>query len=241
MGEKKVKANTVGENWDLYLLNIKVKFYNFTEYLRVCFYFYWLPKFALSDLFLLTQYLLSNPFRVARKFLQKHGVRDPYSYGETPLTTLKKIARECELSANDRLYELGCGRGRTCFWLADFVACRVTGLELVPTFIRRAERVLSVFPRKNLSFRQANFFLVDYSDATVLFIYGTCMEEDEVLHLIQVLDTLPLHARVITVSYALSEYEGGENYRVLKSFSASFTWGEGTVYLQEKQPGKLFQ
>ncbi len=60
---------------------------------------------------------------------------------ETPLTSLEVIARECQLSVRDVVFELGCGRGRTCFWLNQFIGCAVIGIDYVPAFIEKALKV----------------------------------------------------------------------------------------------------
>ncbi len=38
------------------------------------------------------------------------------------------IARECGIQKEDVVFELGCGRGRTCFWLNTFIGCKVVGI-----------------------------------------------------------------------------------------------------------------
>lgn len=120
----------------LIAIHLKVKCINLAEYLRVIFKYYRNRPFFKIDACLLLSYLFANPFRLSRKFLLQKGERDVYTYGETPLTTMDTIARTCGLAAKDVVFEMGCGRGRTCFWLNQFIGCRVIGIDYVPLSLR---------------------------------------------------------------------------------------------------------
>lgn len=212
-----------------------VKKRNFVEFLKVIWRYYSNPIFRKADLSLLFLYLFHNPFAISRKFLKKHDAKDIYAYGETPLTTLDQIARECELNRDDVVYELGCGRGRTCFWLHAFIGCGVVGVDFVPEFIERGIRVKTKYHLDKMQFLLGEMLNVDYSDATVIYLYGTCLEDHEIEHLIQKFGRLAKGTKVITVSYSLIEYQKKPVFRLLKQFSANYTWGTADVYLQIKE------
>lgn len=216
-------------------VNLKTKWTNTIEYGRVIANYYSDPTFLKIDLSLLLSYLFNNPFRISKRFLMSKGEQDVYTYGETPLTALDYIAKQCHLSMNDTVFELGCGRGRTCFWLNHFIGCEVIGVDYVPAFIERANRVKTTCHVQGVDFRLENFLETDLSDATVIYLYGTCYPATFIKQLIKRLEILPRGTKVITVSYALADFQPATSFEVNKHFSVSFTWGMADVYWQVKK------
>lgn len=168
-------------------------------------------SFALRDLLLCLP--LFNPYRLCRK---RGDV-----YGETPFETLHKIADLCDLTEEDVWLDLGCGRGRGCFWMAHFVGCRVIGVERVGLLLFLA-RLLK--PSK-LSFKIGSLLDLDYSEVTLVYLYGTTWP-DALLE--KIAAKVPIGARVVSISAPLVDLP------ILKSFPVSFPWGETTAYLQRK-------
>ena len=82
-----------------------------------------------------------------------------------------------------------------------------------------------------VTFRCEQMHLSDFSQATAIYLYGTCLSDEDILQLVQKLEVLPPSVKIITVSYPLSDYSS--NFRTTKQFSASFPWGEGEIYLQQ--------
>lgn len=222
------------EHLALLWIHLKVKVINLVEYIRVVTRYYPRHHFAKIDATLLFTYLFSNPFRLSKHYLEERGEKEIYTYGETPLTTLELIATECELSSKDVVFELGCGRGRTCFWLNQFIGCTVVGIDYVPAFIEKGLSVKSRFHLQHIYFRLKDLFQADLRGATVIYLYGTCFSAGYIDLLIDRLSQLPKGTKVVTVSYSLREFQPKAPFRVLKQFSAPFTWGETDVYLQIK-------
>ncbi len=174
-----------------------------------------------------------NPYRVSRQFLQSRGDTDIHVYGETPLTTLEVIAERCQLTPNDLLYDLGCGPGRTSFWFHSLIGCRVFGIEQIPAFTKMAQRVAyQINAGREIQFTCADLLQADYSKATAIYLYGTCFDESFITKLNKAFLSLPKGAKVITVSYPLTDYLGGEIFCLRENFPARFPWGEGEIYLQ---------
>lgn len=216
-------------------INWKVKFRNLVEFGRVVMRYYSDIPFLKIDTTLLMSYLFSNPFGISKRFLMRKGENNVYTYGETPLTTLAIIAKSCQLSPQDVVFELGCGRGRTCFWLRQFIGCQVVGVDYVPTFIQKAQRVKERFHVQGVSFRLEDLFQTDLQGATVIYLYGTCFSDHEIGRLIKRFSQLPEGAKIVTVSYALRDIQPEALFPVLKQFAVPFTWGTADVYLQIKQ------
>lgn len=215
-------------------INLKVSFFNLIEWIRVAVRYYPNLSFAKADLSLLLMYLFNSPYRISKNFLKVHHAEDPYQYGETPLTTLDLISQECGIGKNDHLFELGCGRARTCFWLRSFRGCQVTGIDYIPFFIERAQRVQRKLKIPGLTFLAGNFFTADLSQATFIYLYGTNLEDAAIQTLIDTFESLPQGTKIITTSFALEDYAPNTFYKVIKCFTAPFVWGQAEIYLQVK-------
>lgn len=233
MSEQTLK--TVKEYLDLSLINVKVITRNFVDYLKVVFNYYSNPTFLKIDSYLMGSYLFNSPFSISKHFLLDKGEEDIYTYGETPLSTLELIAKECRITVKDKIFELGCGRGRTCFWLNEFIGCSVVGVDFVPEFIQRANEVKKKFQLNEIEFRLEDMLKTDLTGATVIYLYGTCYTPTFIENLIQRFSKLPRGTKIITVSYPLTDFTKQPLFEVMKRFPAKFTWGTADVYLQIKQ------
>lgn len=223
-------------NW-LYLvgLNLLVKQRNFIEFCKVIIRYYPNMTFAKIDLSLLIKYFFNSPFAISKEFMIKHGEEEVYVYGETPLTTFDHIAKICEFSSKDIVFELGCGRGRTCFWLAYFLGCKVVGIDYIPEFIQKGTEVKKRFLLDHVEFRQQDILKEDYATATAIYLYGTCYERRFIEKLIRRFSKCSPGTKIITVSYSLNEYTDKPLFEVVKKFSCTYTWGQADVYLQIKK------
>lgn len=194
--------------------------------------YYGKSQFRKADLLLLRQYLFRNPYKISKEFLVKKGEKEVYAYGETPLTTLDLIVRACHITPADTVFELGCGRGRGCFWLSCYLGCRTVGVEYIPEFVLKAKKVQQTLKIANLEFRLGDILEADYSGATVLYLYGTCYDDPFLKQLIKRFKKLPKGIKIISISYPLTDY-APHLFEVTKVFEAPFTWGVGHVYLQQ--------
>lgn len=231
----KMGWETIKEYGTLLGINLAVKWRNFVEYLKVLYRYYRKIPYAKVDGSLMLMYLFDNPFSISKRYFVYRSNSNEFIYGETPLTTFENIAREARITSQDTVYELGCGRGRLCFWLRSFIGCKVVGVELVPDFMLRAKRIQRKLELNGIDFRTEDFLKTDLKNATVIYLYGTCLEDDTIKKLINRFKDLPKGTRIITVSYALSEYTDEPLFEIMKRFPAQFTWGEGDIYIQIKK------
>lgn len=217
----------------LILINIQATYFRLFESIRVIFKYY-PTKFLFLDLMLLKEYLFKNPHRVSRDFLIKSGKKNIYVYGETPLTTLDKVCTSFQILSHDTVYELGSGSGRTSFWLHSFIQCKVRGIDHLPEFIEKAERVKKAFRLHGIEFLKEDMFQLDMSKATVIYLYGTCLKDREIRRLITQFKELPRTTRIITVSYPLSDFD--KDFSTQKKIEGSFPWGKTEIYLNSLNP-----
>lgn len=210
---------------------LKVKLHLFLDQCQVVRRYYKNLPFALADLILAFLYLFSNPYRICRKFLQNKGFSKIHTYGETPLTSLEHIVKTFGISPQDRWLELGSGRGKTSLWLSLYWGCSVRGVDWVPPFIQRASLIAHLFPAARLSFHQQSFYDADFSWPTVVFLYSTCMDDEEISTLLSSMASLPQNAKVITISAPLDH----PSYHLVRSTPVSLPWGRSEAYLHIKK------
>jgi hypothetical protein len=194
------------------------------DQMQTIFRFY--PRFAFCDIAFGFLALFSNPYRTCRKFLQKIGEKDCYAYGETPLTTYQKITEICEVLPGDTWLELGAGRGKGCFWLAQFIQCQVIGVEFVPQFVSTACFLKKVLRLKNLRFEQKEIEEANFSSATVVYLYGTFFSDEKIARLTRKFEQLPPGAKIITISYPLES----AHLQLVKTFAVSYPWGDTEAF-----------
>ena len=200
----------------------KTKFFLWQDQLKTIFFFYRKPRFALADLLLGLSYLFSNPFRICRRHLEKRGEGNVHAYGETPLSSWRDIAELARLGPDDLLIDLGCGRGKLCFWSATWIGCRVIGVDWVSPFIRKASFLARFQRLPRLQFLERSLSNVELQGGAVLYLYTFHSEEESL--------DLPRGCRVITVSEPLSH----PSFQILASKTVSFPWGEAEVFVQRR-------
>jgi SAM-dependent methyltransferase len=222
------------ETLKLLYLSFAVKVHYFNEWLKIVRKYYPNRRFCKADLLLRGFYLIYPPFKISKNFLCARGDEDLYTFGETPLTTLDRIAKEASLTKDDIIYDLGCATGRTSIWLRHFIGCQVIAIEYIPAFIKHAEWVKKRCKIDKLTFLNEDMLEIDYEKASAVYLYGSCFEEEFLKQLINKLRALKPGAKVISVSYPLEEFSEELLFEVTKTFSAKFTWGEADVYIQKR-------
>lgn len=223
--------------WDRFIeiisllaLNLLVSLRQLREYLQVILRYYPQKTFRQTHLTLLKSYLLNNPYHIHKKWLQQQGAKDPYTYGETPLTTLEYIAKAAKITPKDHVLEMGCGRGTCVFWLRCIIGCKATGVDLVPTFIEKAQEI----KLNGVEFRLEDILHTNLNNITVVYFYGTSSTNPFIKALIKKLATLPKGSRIITVSYPLTPYTKKKLFAITHKLPAKFTWGYTDVYIHTR-------
>lgn len=187
---------------------------------------YWkMPKFALVDLTLLLSYFFKSPYRIAREY----NPDEPY--GETPLATLETILADCPVEKGGLVIELGSGRGRACFWLAVYKGYNTLGIEYIPSFVTKAQKIASFFGIKNVRFCCEDILQCDLSQASVIYLFGTALPDETIKALCKKFEYLKPGTRIITVSYPLRHYTESKKIVLEKTLEAQFAWGPTEVYI----------
>ena len=184
-------------------------------------------KFRKIDRELQKAYFWKNPYTLSREFYEAIGETNVHQYGETPLTTMSKIARALKLGPEDHVYEYGAGRGRASFFLSHFTNAKISAVEHNPLFIRRARRIAEKFDL-SIEFLEKDFLDITPDGATVIYLYGTCLSDRMIYDLC---DKFNKGVKVVTISYALCEYD--KRFSVKQKLRVRFPWGETEAYINQ--------
>lgn len=204
----------------------KSRLFLIQEHLKVIRFFYFRSfVFFLADFALGISYFFVNPYCVCRRFFQKKGEKKVHVYGETPLTLWAAIVKKAEITRNDRLIDLGCGRGRLCFWTSLFIGCSTIGVDWVPSFVNRGCFWARFFRIAHLRFHCTGISRASLSDATVVYLYTYHPDEEKIDF-----QQMRTGCRVITVSEPLLK----KGFVIDKSMSASFPWGDTEIFINKK-------
>lgn len=216
-----------------FVIHLKMAFFNLIESLFVICKYYRNLSFFRADLLLHLSYLFESPYHISKRFLKSRGESAIYAYGETPLTTLEKMAKECSLFSHDIVYDLGCGRGRTTFWLSLEVGCTAYGIEMIPEFMEKALRIKKWNCCENVFFKTQDMLETNFSKATCIYLYGTMLSEETMSVLVEKFSQLKRGTKIVTVSEPLP---AKAPFKLLKEFEGKFPWGKGDLYLHVIEP-----
>jgi len=200
----------------------RTKFFEAIEQRAVEKIFYKQPRFKELDALLSDAYLGSSGYEISKAYLTKKGAKDVYTYGETPLTTMAQIAESFGITSKDRVIEMGAGRGRGALFLGEYVGAQVKGVELIPRFVEIFQETVS---SDRVEMIQGDMFTLDFSWATVIYLFGTMLGEEQIKELAA---RFPKGTKILTVSYPLEEY--APEYRVEGQLVVRFPWGKTEIY-----------
>jgi len=217
-----------------FLLIFKIALFNSIEYIKTLCNYYSNPLFRRWDLSLISSYLFFNPFTISRHFLESKGEHNLYQYGETPLSTLDLIAKKLELSTDDHFVDLGSGRGRCCFWIRAFYDCKTTGVEQIPFFTEKAHHIVQKYQIEHLRFINDDFLTMDLSFASIIFLYGSNLEDERIQALCQHLSILQPGTRFVSISFPLSDFSEAGIFETIDEFDGVFPWGTTTIFIQKR-------
>jgi SAM-dependent methyltransferase len=99
-------------------------------------------------------------------------MRKAASWRGSPIATSKKdfmhVLRLTKPKSSDVFYDLGCGYGRLCIWIAPRVKLAV-GFETHYDRYKRAKLAVERSKLKNVEIRRVDFSRVSYSKATIIY------------------------------------------------------------------------
>lgn len=99
-------------------------------------------------------------------------MRPDIAFIPTPDDAVQGMIDLAELTADDRVYDLGCGDGRLLIRAVQQGGCRGVGIDIDPAQVAAArQQAAACGCSDRLSFRVGNLYESDFSEATVVLIY----------------------------------------------------------------------
>jgi len=206
-----------------FFYDLRILFLNFQYYiihpilLRLDFFLYFFYRF---------HYSISKN-RHEKSKIQKSGIE--LTYGETPYCTLDKALSLIPVTSKDRFYDLGSGRGKLVFFLYAMYHIPATGIELIPTYIKLAQKLAKDY-KFPIRFIEGDFLKTDFSDATLVFLTATCLGDSTLKLLNQKFEKLQKGSWVISASYPIQSTQ----FELKHHLKVFYSWGYGNLYLQQK-------
>ncbi|MFN7950506.1 MAG: methyltransferase domain-containing protein [bacterium] len=185
------------------------------------------------DLALARSWALGRAFTTSLAERPGGGARGvSLAYGETPWPAIHTILTRVNLAAADTFVELGSGTGRFALFAARLTGCRAIGIELVPSFVTRANAIARGFGLERCEFRAADFFDVSWREAAVVYCATTTFDEATLARFDEKCGELELGARVVTVTQPPRVRGLALEWMDVLDFS----WGPGTVFVHRRGP-----
>lgn len=231
---------SLGEACKLFFLSLFYKWRFSKEERQIKRLYYSDPQFLECDMLFHALYADCNPYTVSKEFLLQKGSQEIDLYGETPLSTWSVIAKECDITSQDHVIDLGCGRGRGLFFLHCKWGCSVHGIEWIPQFVDTSQKIAATLKFSKITFSCDDMFQSERLETTLqkascIYLYGTCLNADALTYLTALFKKLRPGTKIVTVSEPLQEEEGTSHFKRIKSFQGIFPWGMTEFYLHEVQ------
>ena len=91
---------------------------------------------------------------------------------QMPEDVIVAICRKAKLSKKDIIYDLGCGTGKALVYASSKFHVKGVGIEIDPIrYVLAKWNVWRFGQKENITILKKNFFTVNLSEATVIFVY----------------------------------------------------------------------
>lgn len=189
------------------------------------------PFFIRLDLrFWFYRQFYTRQVRVYIRKLEKKFPRVNLVYGEILYPSLERIFSEITLPETGYFYDLGCGWGKTVFYVSRRFGLPSRGIDIVKPYILAARRMAAKYPQLPVYFQLHDFLAVPLDQASVVYAAWTCLDDDSVKRLTSRFESLEKGTIVITTSFSINN----PCFEILKTLTLLFSWGTGTVYIHKK-------
>lgn len=223
-------SNTI-EDIYLFYINIKNAFYNFFHFIIEVISFYSDPLLRKVDIQLFKTYAIRDQFSIAIEegHLLFPDSKEELTYGEAIWKSIDKVFKFINPKPEQKFYDLGCGIGRICFFANIKYNLNTTGIELIPTFVDNAQKIVFDNNLKEINFIEEDWLNYNFDDADIIYVASTCLEEDTLELLKEKLDKLKVGTYIITVSHSINS----EKIKLIKKMNLPFSWGKAEVYISK--------
>jgi precorrin-6B methylase 2 len=177
----------------------------------------------------------SEAYVLSRKACKKLGVKgNDFVYGEIEFLSFCAILQRVNPKQSDVFYDLGCGSGKAVLTAAlCFKFSKAVGVELLPELYHLANKQLKKVRDLGADIKQLDcvqflnndYLNCNFSEATILFINATCINEQNWNDLLKKIAKLPIGSRVVITSKQIQDVQ----FKLLSASKEQMSWGQATV------------
>lgn len=176
-----------------------------------------------------TEATLKNLFRgchgkiISKRYRFLHFMRNKeFIYGEIDFLSFFTILEETKPQDGEVFYDLGSGAGKAVFTAGFFFNfSKVCGIELLEPLYRLAKNQLIKVPLPKLEFINKNFLEIDFSDADIIYVAATCLENSTWEKLINKMANLKPGSRIIVATKSIHH----ANFELIYQGIELMSWG----------------
>lgn len=150
---------------------------------------------------------------------------DQFGYGETPPSTLKKILDPLKPRQYERFVDLGSGRGVAVLGAHFLYDIPSTGIELLPSYVKRSKKLADMIGAKEVEFIQKDILAAELPGKAIYFSASTAFDKEFVRKMAVKLRGAPVDSIIIMVHNQLE----GLWFELFHEIEALFTWGRDRV------------
>lgn len=192
---------------------------------------YWRAGLWRIDLALARSWSLGRAYATALHDRPAHDLPAmSLAYGETPWRAIHRILTELRLGPDDVFFELGSGTGRFSLFACRVTGCATVGFELVPPFVRRADRIARASGLTRCRFLIEDFFRASWRGASAIYCATTTFDDATLTRFDAKCAELRPGARVVTVTQPPRCTGLEPEWMDVLDFS----WGPGTVFIHRR-------
>jgi hypothetical protein len=187
------------------------------------------PSLLLLDFIYFFEDFFEGIFCSVRRLIKSENLNEEDTYGSFTFYSLFVLKQRLNIESGSTICDLGSGKGKICLFFSLLNQNKCIGLEK-NTYYNTVHRFLMTlfFQGKRIKIIEADFLKTTLPDCQILFVPTTCMSQDSILSLCDIINELPGTPVIISSSSPLPL----EQYKVYQKIRLTQSWGLSWVYVQ---------
>lgn len=96
-----------------------------------------------------------------------------YRYEGTSIKIIRKVLKDLKITSQDRIIDIGCGKGRALIGFSKYPFTRITGLEISKDLLEICKNNLNILKINYIDLININALdFIDYSDYNYIYFYN---------------------------------------------------------------------
>ena len=185
-------------------------------------------RLLLVDLIIFLAEMAMVPFHLFEPHRLSNN--DSEIYGEIHYSTLKKALKYCHVQKNNRLLDIGSGKGKAVFFASFYFKLQAIGFDFNDSYITYSRFLKRLTLSKKTAFLHTSIQDYCLPDMDIYLIVGTTFTLKDLNILKNQLLKKTHRFYIISVSEPIKH----DQLPVLHSFLSPCSWGFSQIYIQKK-------